>query len=101
MNKFRFTILIVIIAISGFSQGMLLPLIAVIFEGDGVSSALNGFNATALYIGILIISPFMEHPLRRFGYKPVIIIGGLIVIISLALFPVWKSFEFWFLLRFL
>lgn len=101
MNRFRFTILIVIIAISGFSQGMLLPLIAVIFEGDGISSSLNGLNATALYIGILIISPFMEHPLRKFGYKPIIISGGLLVIISLILFPVWKSFWFWFLLRFL
>lgn len=99
MNTFRFAILIGIIAISGFSQGMLLPLIAVIFEGDGVSSALNGLNATALYIGILIISPFMELPLRKFGYKPVLIIGGLVVIVSLALFPLWKSFWFWFLLR--
>ncbi|MDG5786119.1 MFS transporter [Evansella sp. AB-P1] len=101
MNKLRFWILIMIVAISGFSQGMLLPLIAIIFEGDGVSSTLNGLNATALYIGILIISPFMEHPLRKFGYKPVIIIGGLIVVISLFMFPLWKSFWFWFLLRFL
>ncbi|MFA9558624.1 MFS transporter [Evansella sp. AB-rgal1] len=101
MNKLRFWILIMIVAISGFSQGMLLPLIAVIFEGDGVSSTLNGLNATALYIGILIISPFMEHPLRKFGYKPVIIAGGLIVVLSLALFPLWKSFWFWFVLRFL
>ncbi|WP_214480667.1 MFS transporter [Bacillus sp. SM2101] len=98
-NKFRFWILVSIVMISGFSQGMLLPLIAIIFENDGVSSSLNGLNATALYIGILLISPFMEQPLRRFGYKSVIIMGGLIVIVSLALFPLWKSFWFWFILR--
>ena len=64
MNKtyFRFWILVTIVAISGFSQGMLLPLIAVIFEKGGVSSSLNGLNATALYIGILLVSPFMETP---------------------------------------
>ncbi|MCD8503073.1 MAG: MFS transporter [Bacillaceae bacterium] len=101
MNKLRFSILIMVVAISGFSQGMLLPLIAIIFETDGVSSTLNGLNATALYIGILIISPFMEQPLRKFGYKPLIITGGLIVVLSLGLFPIWKSFWFWFVLRFL
>lgn len=97
--KLRFWILVSIVAISGFSQGMLLPLIAIIFEQDGVSSSMNGLHATGLYIGILIASPLMEAPLRRFGYKPIILIGGFTVAISLALFPLWKSFWFWFLLR--
>lgn len=97
--KLRFWILVIIVAISGFSQGMLLPLIAIIFEQDGVSSSMNGLHATGLYIGILIASPLMEAPLRRFGYKPIILIGGLAVAVSLALFPLWKSFWFWFLLR--
>lgn len=100
-QNIRFWILISIVAISGFSQGMLLPLIAVIFENSGVSSALNGLNATALYIGILLISPFMEYPLRRFGFKPIIILGGLLVAVSLALFPLYHSFWFWFGLRLL
>jgi len=100
-NTLRFWILVSIVAISGFSQGMLLPLIAVIFEKSGVSPSLNGFNATALYIGILLVSPFMEMPLRKYGYKPVIIYGGAIVIISLALFPIWETFWFWFGLRLL
>ena len=100
-NYLRFWILVSIVAISGFSQGMLLPLIAVIFEKSGVSSSLNGFNATALYIGILLVSPFMEMPLRKYGYKPVIILGGGLVVVSLALFPLWPSFWFWFVLRML
>ncbi|NWQ40570.1 MFS transporter [Bacillus sp. EB106-08-02-XG196] len=98
-NNFRFWILVTIVAISGFSQGMLLPLIAVIFEQSGVSSSLNGLNATALYIGILLVSPFMEAPLRKYGYKPTIILGGGLVVLALALFPLWKSFWFWFFLR--
>ncbi|MEH7386914.1 MFS transporter [Bacillus sp. JJ1521] len=97
--KLRFWILVSIVAVSGFSQGMLLPLIAVIFENSGLSSTLNGLNATALYIGILFVSPFMEYPLRKYGYKPVILFGGLLVVISLALFPLLKSFWFWFVLR--
>lgn len=98
-SSMRFWILVGIVAISGLSQGMLLPLIAIIFEQDGISSSLNGFHATGLYIGILIASPFMETPLRKFGYKPIILFGGLCVALSLALFPLWNSFWFWFMLR--
>ena len=81
IEKRRFWILVAIVSISGFSQGMLLPLISIIFEQDGLSSSLNGLNATGLYIGTLLISPFMEQPLRRFGYKPIIIVGGMLVFI--------------------
>lgn len=97
----RFWILVAIVSISGFSQGMLLPLIAVIFEQDGVSSALNGLSATGLYIGTLVIAPFMEPQLRKFGYKPLILVGGGLVVVSLFLFPLWKSVLFWFVLRIL
>lgn len=99
VNKHRFWVLVLIVSISGFSQGMLLPLISMIFERDGVSSSLNGLNATALYIGTLIVAPFMEAPLRRFGYKPTIIAGGIFVIAALLSFPLWKSIVFWFVLR--
>jgi MFS family permease len=99
-TRFRFWILVSTVAISGFSQGMLLPLIAVIFENNGLNSTLNGLNATALYIGILLASPFMENPLRKYGYKPIIMTGALMVALSLALFPIWSSFWFWFALRF-
>ncbi|WP_042454876.1 MFS transporter [Neobacillus dielmonensis] len=100
-NTFRFWILVSIVALSGFSQGMLLPLIAVIFEQDGVSSSLNGLNATALYIGTIVIAPFLERPLQKYGYKPIIIVGGGMVIASIGMFPLWKSFWFWFILRLL
>lgn len=98
-QQHRFWVLVIIVSISGFSQGMLLPLISSIFEQDGISGTLNGLNATGLYIGTLLVSPFMEAPLRKFGYKPVIIAGGVIVIISLLSFPLWKSVIFWFVLR--
>ncbi|MDP4085545.1 MAG: MFS transporter [Bacillota bacterium] len=98
-SNVQFWILVSIVSLSGFSQGMLLPLIAVIFEKSGISSSLNGLNATALYIGILLISPFMELPLRKYGYKPIILIGAGTVIFSLFLFPLWQSFWFWFILR--
>lgn len=98
-KRTRFWILIGLVTISGFSQGMLLPLIAVILEQNGISSSVNGIHATGLYIGILLSSPFMEKPLRRFGYKAIILFGGALVFISLALFPFWQALWFWFMLR--
>lgn len=97
--KSRFGILISLVAISGFSQGMLLPLIAVILEQKGISSSVNGLHATGLYLGVLVVSPFMEKPMQKLGFKPVIVVGGLLVIISLLLFPVWEALWFWFILR--
>lgn len=99
MKTVKFWILISIVLVSGLSQGMLLPLIAIIFEKAGITSSFNGIHATSLYIGVLLASPFMEKPLRKFGYKPLIAIGTLLVCMSLAFFPFWESFWFWFVLR--
>lgn len=95
----RFRILVMLVFVSGFSQGMLLPLIAIILEQNGVSSSINGIHATSLYIGVLIASPFMEKPLRKIGYKPLILTGGALVFISLFFFTMWEALWFWFILR--
>ena len=97
--QYRFWILMGVILIAGISQGMLLPVISILFEQSGISSSLNGLHTTGVYIGILAISPFMEGILRKFGYKSTLFIGGLMIVLSLALFPIWKSFWFWFILR--
>ncbi|WEG17480.1 MFS transporter [Alkalihalophilus pseudofirmus] len=96
---YRLIVLIIMVAIAGFAQGMLLPLLAIMLEDAGVSSSLNGLNAAALYIGVLLASPFIEHPVRKYGYKPVITIGLILMITSLLLLPVWQAFWFWFILR--
>lgn len=99
LDRFRFWILILLVMISGLSQGMLMPLLAIILEQAGISSSMNGLHATGLYIGVLIASPFMEKPMQKYGFKPIILIGGLLVIVSLALFPIWETLWFWFILR--
>ncbi len=95
----RIKILIALVSISGMSQGMLLPLMAVLLEKEGLPASINGLHASALYIGILLASPLMEAPLKKWGYKPMIVIGGATVFTSLLLFPLWNSIIFWFILR--
>lgn len=100
-NRARLWVLIAFVTVSGFLQGMLLPLLAIILEQSGVSSSVNGLHATGLYLGILIASPFMEKPLQKFGYKPMILIGGMLMFIAIALFPIWQTIWLWFVLRLL
>ncbi|HCN60085.1 MFS transporter [Mammaliicoccus fleurettii] len=99
--KKLFIILSIIVAISGFSQGMLLPLISVIFERNGISSSVNGIHATSLYIGVFLSSFFIEGLVRKSGFKYMILIGGAIVALSLLLFPTLKTLSIWFILRLL
>lgn len=100
-SKGKFWILTMVVAISGLSQGVLLPLIAIILEGKGVNAGINGFHATGIYLGVLLISPFIEAPLHKYGYKPIILIGGGLVALAMLAFPIWFNLYFWFFLRLL
>lgn len=97
--KARFIILSIIVCISGFSQGLLLPLISFIFEHRGVDPTISGIHASGLYIGIFLSALFIEIPLRKYGFRPMIVFGGIAVGISLFLFPVIDVIWFWFILR--
>jgi MFS family permease len=97
--RYRFNVLIAVVFVSGFAQGMLLPLLAILLEEVGVSSSLNGLSASAFYIGILVISPFIEKPLHKFGYKRLIVTGIALTAVSLLIFPIWQAIWFWFILR--
>ncbi|MBC1932819.1 MFS transporter [Listeria seeligeri] len=98
-SKSKFWILTMVVAISGLSQGVLLPLIAIILEEKGVSAGINGFHATGIYLGVLLISPFIEAPLHKYGYKPIILVGGGLVAAAMLAFPIWFNLYFWFILR--
>ncbi|MCX7569820.1 MFS transporter [Tumebacillus sp. DT12] len=98
-TRFTLTTLFFVVAISGMSQGLTIPLLSVILEERGVSTLHNGLNATALYIGILLVSPWMEIPLRRLGYRNTVYAGLILLTAATVLFPFFQSFALWFILR--
>ncbi|USG66735.1 MFS transporter [Brevibacillus ruminantium] len=100
-TRFTFWVLILVVVIAGASQGMTIPLLAVMLEQQGVSSVSNGLNAAALYIGVLLISPWLEIPLRRIGYRSTILWGLLLVTIATVLIPLFSNLAVWFALRML
>ncbi|WP_139490552.1 MFS transporter [Brevibacillus dissolubilis] len=100
-RRFTFWTLIVVVMIAGMSQGLTLPLLSIMLEERGVSSIANGLNAAALYIGVFLVSPWLETPIRRLGYRTTILIGLTLVTISTVLIPFFSSLTVWFILRFL
>ncbi|WP_240689430.1 MFS transporter [Ammoniphilus sp. YIM 78166] len=100
-EQYRFYILILSVAVAGLSQGLTLPLLSIMIEKAGHSSVLNGWNAAALYIGMFTASFFVEKPLRRYGYKPMILVGIIMVLLASLLIPFWHNLIWWFVLRFM
>ncbi|WP_134684212.1 MFS transporter [Brevibacillus migulae] len=100
-SRYTFFTLIVIVAIAGMSQGLTLPLLAILLEQQGVSSVANGINAAALYIGIMLVTPWLEIPLRRIGYRHTIVAGLILITIATVLLPLFNHLAIWFLLRML
>ena len=96
---YRFRVLILLTILSGFCQGLLLPLLTVLLERDGVSSSVNGLNAAAMYVGTFATMFFIEIPFRRYGYKPLIIGGLLLMLVSVSLFPFSANLWIWVVLR--
>ncbi|MBP2000806.1 MFS family permease [Paenibacillus shirakamiensis] len=99
--RYQLITLLLVVIVSGMSQGLLLPLLSILLERHGVSSDVNGMNAAALYIGIFCTMFFVEKPVVRFGYKKVIIIGLLLVTGCTLLFSISESLVLWFVLRLL
>lgn len=100
-SRYTFWVLIIVVAVAGANQGLTIPLLAVLLENRGVSSVVNGLNATALYIGVVLVSPWLEIPLRRIGYRNTIFWGLVLLTGATLLVPLFSSLTVWFVLRLL
>ncbi len=91
--------LVSIIFTFGLNSGVLLPLLSILLEEQGIAASWNGVNASILYLGIIICSPFMETLLNRFGYKPMLLTGIILSIVIMLSFPFFPHFGIWLALR--
>ncbi|MDQ0416604.1 MFS family permease [Croceifilum oryzae] len=95
----RFYILIWIVAVAGVTQGMLIPLLTILLEKQGMSATQNGLGTSMLYVGMLIMTPLSAKVVRKVGYRTAIAIGLLSAAICMFLFPYVTGFWVWILLR--
>ncbi|MCJ8012510.1 MFS transporter [Paenibacillus sp. KQZ6P-2] len=104
MNRslsFHYVILLIVIVAVGVSQGLLLPVLSIFLEKMGVSSAMNGLNAAALYVGSFAMTLVAERTLGALGFKKLVSFGLALVLVSVILFPIFPDVKFWFILRLL
>ncbi|SCY19486.1 Predicted arabinose efflux permease, MFS family [Paenibacillus polysaccharolyticus] len=98
-STFNYLILITVIVAAGISQGLLLPVLSIFLEQQGVSPGLNGLNAAALYIGSFAMTLAAERLLGVLGFKKLIVGGLILVMLPLILFPYFPDIKIWFVLR--
>ena len=84
----------------GVAFGGLMPLIALVLEGRGVSSVLIGVNASMLSIGVIVASSLIPRVIRRIGSIPAYFAGAFLTFVMLLLMPVFDSLPSWFAIRF-
>ncbi|WP_246098418.1 MFS transporter [Saccharibacillus brassicae] len=98
-SAFSYYILLGVVVMAGLSQGMLLPLLSILLEEQGVSASVNGLNSAALYIGSFAMTLIAERLVGVVGFKKLLIGGLLMVMIALPLFPLIPGIGIWFVLR--
>lgn len=97
----RLVAILVSISIVGMSQGMIVPLLALLLERRGISPLQNGFGTTALYLGVIIASPQIERIVRRIGARRTVLVSILTTTVLTLLFPLWDHVHVWLVLRLL
>lgn len=98
-SVFSYYLLLSVVVMAGLSQGMLLPLLSILLEEQGVSASVNGLNSAALYIGSFGMTLVAERLVGVVGFKKLLIGGLLMVMIALPLFPLLPGIGIWFVLR--
>ena len=89
------------ISIFGFSLGITYPLLSLLLELQGVSSAMMGINAAMAPLGILLFSPLIPLLSKRFGSSRVAVAAAITTALLLLAYKQFNSLEAWFLIRLL
>lgn len=86
---------------SGFFFGVVIPILSVILEQDGVSTTLIGLNASMAMIAAVLFGPFVPRLTRRFGIYRSMLLGLALLLAGMLLLPAVRELEAWFAFRFL
>jgi len=97
----RLFAIMVSIGIVGMLQGLIIPLLALLLERRGVDALVNGISTTAVFLGVILASPFIERVVRRYGAKRTILYSNAFCILMTVLFPLLDNLYIWVLLRLL
>jgi MFS family permease len=87
------------VTVFGLSVGQAGPLLSLLLEQRGTDATLNGLNAGATFIGVIVGPMLAPRLVRRFGIRDFLLVCfGLDIALFLAMKPV-DSIVDWFVLR--
>jgi MFS family permease len=87
--------------VAGMSFGMVMPLLNLILEGQGVSAGLIGINAATPSLAVLVTALFMPMIVARVGPLAALYAASALTIAVLLLLPAFPNVWAWLPLRFL
>lgn len=85
----------------GLTFGTAIPMIALLLEQRGVSSAVIGLNSSMSLLATVLLSPVVPRLVKRTGTMPALLGGIAVIITGYMLMPVFSSLASWFALRFI
>jgi MFS family permease len=83
------------------SFGGLVPWMALDMEARGIDAAIIGLVGAAHPLGVLLMSPFTQGIVRRFGSGNAMVWCTLIAVVTLLPMPVFDAVWVWLILRFI
>lgn len=83
----------------GVSLGLFNPLMSTFMEQQQVSQIWIGINSTVYFLAIALTTPIVNLLLRRWGIRPVLLLGLLLMGLSGSAFPLTEQLSLWFILR--
>ncbi len=88
------------VACCDIAMGLVLQLMPLRMEAQGLPAWVMGLNAAMGPIGILIVGPFLPRIVSRYGSKPVVFTVVAMLILCLAGFQLAPAVWMWFPIRF-
>lgn len=85
---------------NGLGMGLSLPLFSLLLERNGVSATLNGANAMAGAVAMILVTPFIPAMASRLGTARFLMLCYVVAALSLIGFRASESLLLWFLFRF-
>ncbi len=88
------------VACCDIATGLVLQLLPLLMERQGIPAWIIGANAAMGPIGVLLAGPFMPQIIARYGSKAVATTAIVVIVACLASFKVLPFLWAWFLVRF-
>lgn len=88
------------VAATGIVWGTMIPLLTVLMERDGVSSAMIGLNSAMPVLAVLVTSRFMPWIGRNIGLSPALFGGLAVIAAGILALAYFRSYGAWLALRF-